>query len=88
MMAEIRRLTAEKEELLRERERRREAESVRGGSAPGAPTDVAVGVPAVSAGCDDGGLETPHAGNLAHDATDDKDAGGKERSRVHLLADI
>jgi hypothetical protein len=48
-------------------------------------------IPASSAGFDHGELETRHAGNLAeiaHDATEDEDAGGKERSRVHLLADI
>jgi hypothetical protein len=96
MMAEIRRLTAENIVFLRERlrererERRREAESVWEGSAPGGPTDVPVDVPAISAGFDDGGLETPHAGNLpeiAHDAMDDEDAGGKERSQVRLLAE-
>ena len=94
-MAEIQRLTAENEVLLhRERarvsEREREAESVREGSAPGGPTDVAVDVPAVGAGVCDGGLETRHAGNLAeiaHDAMDDEDAGGKERSHVHLMAE-
>ena len=60
-------------------------------SAPGGPTDVAVDVPAVGAGVCDGGLETRHAGNLpeiAHDVMDDEDAGGTERSHVHLLAEI
>ena len=74
MMAEIRKLSAEKEELLRERERRRAAESMQEeGIAPGGPTDVSVDIPAVSAGFGDGGLETQHAENRAHDATDDED---------------
>jgi hypothetical protein len=88
---EIRRLTAENELPLRERERRREAERGRERSAPGVPTDVGVDISAVGAGVDDGGLETQHAGNLAgiaNDAMDDEDAGGKERSHVHLLAEI
>ncbi len=94
MMAEIRRLTA-KNEVLLQRERARKSERERGrereGSVPDGQKDVAVDIPAVSAGFDDGGLETRHAGNLAeiaHDAMDDKDAGGKGRSHVHLLAEI
>ena len=61
------------------------------GSAPDGPTDVSVAIPAVGAGLDDGGLETRHAGSLAgiaHDATDDEDAGGKERSHVDFIAEI
>jgi hypothetical protein len=87
MVAEIRRLTAENEVPLRERERRREAESVRGGSAPGGLTNDTVDIPAVSAGFNDGGPETQHA-RIANDAMDDEDAGGKERSHVYLLAEI
>ena len=87
--AEIRRLTAENELPLRERGR--EAESVSEGSAPDGPTDVAVDMTTVGAGVGDGGPETPQAGNLAriaNDAADDADAGRKERSHVHLLAEI
>ena len=67
MVAEIRRLTAENEVLLRERERRTKAdgEREREGTALDGQQDVAVDIPAVSAGLDDGGLETRHAGNLA-----------------------
>ena len=49
---------------------------MRGGSAPGGPTDVAVDIPAVGAGFGDGSLETRHAGNLAaitNDAADDEE---------------
>jgi hypothetical protein len=91
MMAEIRSPMAGNEVLLRERAGRRDAEGEREGTAPDGPTDVAVDIPAVGAGFGDGGLETGHAGNLAaitNDAMVDEDAGGKERSHVHLLAEI
>jgi hypothetical protein len=67
MMAEIRRLTAENEVLPRERERRTKAdgEREREGTALDGQRDVAVDIPAVSAGLDDGGLETRHVDFIA-----------------------
>ncbi len=59
-------------EVLLQRERRTEAEREREGSAPGGPANVAV----------------ENLAELANDATDDEDAGGKERPHAHLLAEI